>query len=67
MSYFDHMHDSKGVKEECGECGKTFKWVEEGPFYPGGKDTEFIICPYCKARNGSIRTSGFVITSKVEQ
>lgn len=66
MSYYDHMHDSKGTKEKCIECGKEFRWSEEGPFYPGGKDTEFINCPYCNAKNGSIRTSGLVISWKDE-
>lgn len=66
MSYYDHMHDSKGTKEKCKECGEEFRWSEEGPFYPGGKDTEFINCPYCNARNGSIRTSGSVMSWKDE-
>lgn len=67
MSYYNHMHDSKGTKKVCTECGKMFTYEEYGDIYPGGKDTEYICCPYCKAKNGSIRTSGFVATDKIEE
>lgn len=66
MSIYDHMHDPKEIKSECKSCNKNFKWSEHGPHYPGGTDTEFIICPYCGEKNGSIRTSGFVFTSKTD-
>lgn len=66
MSIYNHMRDSKGAKDTCKDCGKDFTWSEEGPFYPGGKDTEYIKCPYCGAKNGSIRTSGFVYTQKID-
>ena len=67
MSYYNHIHDPKENTKTCTECGKTFTWSEDGPFYPGGKGTEYIDCPYCGARNGSIRTSGYVFTSKIEE
>ena len=67
MSYYNHMHDSMGTRKKCSECGKVFIWEEYGDVYPGGKDTEYIVCPYCDARNGSIRTSGFVSTSKIDE
>lgn len=66
MSYYNHMHDHTGNKEVCKKCGKEFTWTEEGDIYPGGKDTEYIDCPYCGERNGSIRTSGFVYTHKTD-
>lgn len=67
MSYYNHMHDSADNKLKCINCGKKFTWVESENHYPGGKDTEYINCPYCKTSNGSIRTSGVVYTSKVEE
>ncbi|EGO8834931.1 TPA: hypothetical protein I0F57_RS06530 [Enterococcus faecalis] len=67
MSYYNHMHDSKGTEEICHSCGKKFAWEEYGDIYPGGKDTEYIRCPWCNENNGSIRTSGFVSVSKVEK
>lgn len=66
MSYYDHINDPADQKDICKECGKSFTWTENGPFYPGGKSTEYIDCPYCDARNGSIRTSGSVYTRKVD-
>lgn len=39
MSYYNHMHDSKGAEEICHSCGKKFTWEEYGDIYPGGKDT----------------------------
>ncbi|HHY21658.1 MAG TPA: hypothetical protein GX525_07215 [Bacilli bacterium] len=66
MSYYNHMHDSKGTKTKCGKCGKEFTWEEYGDIYPGGKSTEYIRCPYCGEVNDSIRTSGFVSTSKID-
>lgn len=67
MSYYDHMNDPAENKKICNDCGKKFTWSEYGDVYPGGKDTEYINCPYCNARNGSIRTSGSVYTSKLDQ
>lgn len=67
MSIYNHINDPKEKEETCSNCGKMFTWAAHGPFYPGGKDTEFIECPYCGERNGSIRTSGSVYSSKIEQ
>lgn len=33
---------------------------------PGGKDREFIYCPYCNQENGSEITSGWIETYKAE-
>ncbi|MEL5937962.1 hypothetical protein WN865_00005 [Tetragenococcus halophilus] len=65
LSYFNHMSDNKGTKETCEKCRKEFAWEVYSDNYPGGKDTEFIDCPYCGARNASVKTSGSVITSKI--
>lgn len=66
MSYYNHINDSKGNRKTCGKCNKEFKWSQHGPYYPGGIDTEFIECPYCGEKNGSVRTSGFVSSSKLD-
>lgn len=58
------MHDPVENKKVCSECGKNFTWTEGGD--TGGRDKELINCPYCNATNGSIRTSGFVFSSKVD-
>lgn len=66
MSYYNHINDPKENKSTCESCEKNFTWSESGPYYPGGIDREFINCPYCGEKNGSIRTSGFVFTSKTD-
>ena len=33
---------------------------------PGGKDREYIYCPYCYQKNGSIITDGWIFTYKIE-
>lgn len=53
-------------EKECKECGRKFKWGIVGTIYPGGKEREDIDCPYCGANNGSVMTSAFVKTEKVE-
>ncbi|MGM0181514.1 hypothetical protein IGK74_000411 [Enterococcus sp. AZ150] len=57
----------EGNKKVCTECGETFTWRNSGDVWPGGKDREYIYCPYCHAENGSIMTSGAVITAKVSE
>lgn len=64
MIQHNYRHDKRGNETECIDCGKKFTVTETGNIWPGGKDTEFIFCPYCHATNGSIRTSGFVRTQK---
>lgn len=55
------------TKVECKKCGKTFGYEHTGNIYPGGKDREYIVCPYCRETNGSIMTSGFVYTYKLDE
>ncbi|QIK50634.1 hypothetical protein G7058_00280 [Jeotgalibaca porci] len=53
--------------ETCKECGKEFTYNHHGDIYPGGKEREYIYCPYCHATNGSKMTSGFVNSYKIEE
>ncbi|MFV0518481.1 MAG: helix-turn-helix domain-containing protein [Aminipila sp.] len=50
----------------CSSCGKRFTYSISNGGYPGGKDREYIYCPWCKAENGSTMTSGIINTQKVE-
>lgn len=54
---------SRAIKK-CTKCEKMFEWSETGELYPG--DTEYIDCSYCGEINGTIRTSVFVFTSKID-
>lgn len=49
----------------CEKCNGHFEYHEDGAIYPGGKDKEDIICPYCGEKNGTIMTSGFVRCKKI--
>ncbi len=51
----------------CSKCGKKFTYRNYGDVWPGGKDREYIYCPYCNEINGSIITSGQVISSKLDE
>lgn len=66
MSIYNHMNDPEEHRSTCESCEKDFTWSEHGPFYQGHNEREFINCPYCGEKNGSIRTSGFVFTSKID-
>lgn len=66
MSIYDRAWESEGNRKTCVKCSEEFKWSKHGPYYPGGIDTEFIVCPYCGENNGSVRTSGFVTSSKLD-
>lgn len=67
MSQYNHRKDFNGNKKTCVKCGEDFTWEDYGNVYPGGKDREHINCPYCNAENGSIMTSGRVITYKIKE
>lgn len=51
-------------KEICQQCGKKFSYVIADTGAPGGKEREYIYCPYCRAENGSVVTNGFINTYK---
>ena len=50
----------------CVKYGKEFKYVVADMNVPGGKDREYISCPYCGEINGSSVTSGFIYSHKIE-
>lgn len=50
----------------CKNCGKDFRYEVTDMGVPGGKDREYVYCPYCQAENGSYVTSGFVHSYKIE-
>lgn len=50
----------------CTNCKEEFEVEVYGTVYPGCKEREEIICPYCSTENGSIMTSQFVKTSKIK-
>ena len=50
----------------CEKCGKEFLWSVHDGIWPGGKDKEFIICPYCNNAAGSVMTNGFIEVRKTE-
>lgn len=45
-------------------CNKEFIYWEHSGGYPGGKDKEPIICPYCGHTNGYEMTSGLISSKK---
>lgn len=51
----------------CKKCCQYFGYTVKDMHVLGGKDREYIICPYCKEINGSVVTSGFVYSYKIEE
>ena len=51
----------------CKKCEKSFYCKVMDMCVPGGKEREYIYCPYCREKNGSEITSGFVHTDKLEE
>ncbi|MFZ0444188.1 MAG: hypothetical protein WAM95_06050 [Bacillus sp. (in: firmicutes)] len=51
----------------CQKCNKDFNYEVTDMGVPGGKEREYIICPYCDESNGSVVTSGFVHSYKIEE
>ena len=47
-------------------CKKEFRYEVTSMNVPGGKEREYLNCPYCKEENGSFVTSGFVRSYKIE-
>lgn len=52
---------------KCKKCGKLFDYTIVGTIYPGGKEREYIDCPYCGEINGSEMTSAFIHTFKIKE
>ena len=51
----------------CEKCGKKFNFEVTNMHVPGGKEREYIYCPYCNQTNGSEVTSGFIHSYKLEE
>jgi DNA-directed RNA polymerase subunit RPC12/RpoP len=51
----------------CKNCGKEFLYKVTDMQVPGGKDREDINCPYCGEINGTVVTSVFVYSYKLEE
>jgi transposase-like protein len=54
-------------KTTCQKCGKDFNYEVTDMKVPGGKDREYIYCPYCKEINGSEVTSGFIYSYEIDE
>ncbi len=51
---------------KCKKCGQEYDYIECGGGYPGGKDREEALCPYCGEADFSRMTSGYFETYKVD-
>ena len=56
----------KGYYEKCKNCGKDYYYESSGNIWPGGKECETAICPYCKAEGPSEMISGFINSYKLD-
>lgn len=52
---------------KCEKCGKEFYYEVHHMNVPGGKDREYIFCPYCKETNDSVVTDGWVSIYTAEE
>ena len=52
---------------QCDKCLKKYAYRSTGNPYPGGKDRETAICPYCGAEGPSEFISGFIYTYKLDE
>ena len=57
----------KNGKKICNNCKKEYFYENIGDRFPGGKEKEEVVCPYCKKIDFYIMTSGYVKTSKIEE
>ena len=53
--------------EVCKKCGKKFGYELYGTVYPGGKDREYVYCPYCGEEVTSEMTSQLIATYKLDE
>lgn len=51
----------------CNKCKRNFHYKVSDMKVPGGKDKEYIYCPYCSESYGSEVTSGFINSYKIEE
>jgi hypothetical protein len=52
-------------KVKCYKCNSMFLYENLEWGVPGGKEREYIHCPYCNAINGSEITNGWIFTYKL--
>ena len=57
----------KEYQIKCKNCGENFIYENRGDVFPGGKEKEEVICPYCRKNNMYIMTSGTVVTHKLQE
>ena len=50
----------------CKKCGKKYGYEIWGEVYPGGKDREEAICPYCGEVGYSTMTSQYISSYKLD-
>jgi hypothetical protein len=69
-NYDEHQGDNFSVVSEqfssivCKKCKQDYQWRNWGDVYEGGKTSEDITCPYCGNVDGSIITSGRILSQK---
>ena len=51
----------------CKRCHMKYRMIIIGDCWPGGKEQEEVICPWCGIVDGMMTTSGSVHTEKVEE
>lgn len=54
------------MAERCKNCGKLVEYQLVGEVYPGGKDREEAICPYCHTVLESRMTSQYYFVRGLE-
>lgn len=53
-------------KIKCKQCTAYFYYQNVEWGCPGGKEREYIFCPYCHEINGSEITNGWIYTYKTK-
>lgn len=60
------MREGQKNMTNCEKCERKFSYTNSGDRWAGGREKEFIICPYCGSNNGWVMTSGFILSSKID-
>lgn len=53
-------------RTQCKKCGNEYVYDKVGTVYPGGKDREDVICPYCGNVDYSEMTSQYFVSYKLD-
>lgn len=51
---------------ECKKCGKKYAYEVWGTVYPGCKEREYAVCPYCGEEGHSEMTSQNISSYKID-